>query len=56
MLLSQAERESPASIGSQIANTVSFAFGWVLWMCVRTQLAPRRQTLQVGLTSTISRG
>jgi hypothetical protein len=26
-LLSQAERESPASIGSQIAKTVSFAFG-----------------------------
>jgi len=26
-LLSQAEPESPASIGSQIANTFNFAFG-----------------------------
>src|SRR5205814_3837433 len=53
---SQAPRESPASIGSQIAYTVSFAFGWALRMCVRTQLAPSAQTLQVGEASTIRRG
>src|SRR6266511_1153281 len=53
---SQAPRESPASIGSQIAYTVSFACGWALRMCVRTQLAPSAQTLQVGEASRISRG
>src|ERR671934_2053169 len=53
---SQAPRESPASIGSQIAYTVSLACGWALRMCVRTQLAPSAQTLQVGETSRIRRG
>src|SRR6266699_301671 len=53
---SQAPRESPASIGSQIAYTVSFACGWALRMCVRTQLAPSAQTLQVGEASRIRRG
>src|SRR5207249_2017822 len=53
---SQAARESPASIGSQIAYTVSLAFGWALRMCCRTQLVPIAQTLQVGEASRISRG
>src|SRR5437867_10177011 len=53
---SQAPRESPASIGSQIAYTVSFACGWASRMCVRTQLAPSAQTLQVGERSRIRRG
>ena len=43
-------------IGIHSASTFSFAFGWASRMCVRTQLAPRRQVLQVGLTITIRRG
>jgi hypothetical protein len=43
-------------MGSQIAYTVSFACGWALRMCCRTQLAPIAQMLQVGEASRIKRG
>src|SRR5439155_12854137 len=50
------DRASPGYMGSQRTIMRSFACGWAVRMCCRTQLAPMRQVGQVGATRTTSVG